>query len=621
MIGKLLGNRYEILEQLGGGGMAIVYKGRDTILNRLVTIKIMRPEYTSDEDFVRRFRREAQAVASLSHPNIVSIYDVGREEDIHYLVMEYVDGENLKTLIKREGVLSPARAVQIARQVSDALEHAHENNIVHRDVKPHNILITKTGRAKLTDFGIAREAGAATMTHTDTIMGSVHYLSPEQAKGEVAGPKSDIYSTGAVLYEMLTGAVPFTGDSPIAVALKHIQEVPPAMSGLQPGIPPALERLVMRAMEKNPDRRFAGAGEMSRLLEDSLLEDTGEATRFIPLDEDATRIIRTAELKTPAGNSRKQGKKGLGAGGWVAVVLLLGALIAVAAFAFTNFLYVPEVNVPNVKDMKLEEAKRLLAEEGLQDSVREEFHPTVQAGYVIKQDPEPDKPVKKNRIITLTVSKGQDLRTVPDVRNKGFVDAKIILAAEGFEIVEPYQEGYSDKVEKGLIYHQEPKELSKQPRGSKITVYVSKGPNQERKVPNLISLTQEQARLKLSEAGLQINTDLRWETSGEYLSGQVIAQDPLPDATVTEGTPVKLTLSNGPGPPPRVVRVHVTDTIPNDGRNHVVRITVTDVRGTNDAYVRTHAPGDEVVERVTYWGRATIKVFVDDNNVWEETLG
>ncbi|HHW43609.1 MAG TPA: Stk1 family PASTA domain-containing Ser/Thr kinase, partial [Desulfotomaculum sp.] len=302
MIGKQLGNRYEILEQLGGGGMAIVYKGRDTFLNRLVTIKMLRPEFSSDQDFTRRFRREAQAVASLSHPHIVSIYDVGQEEGVQYLVMEYVDGEDLKTLIRREGALDAERAVQIALQVLEALEHAHENNIVHRDIKPHNILLTKSGRAKLTDFGIAREATAATVTQTDTIVGSVHYLSPEQARGEVAGPKSDIYSLGVVLYEMLTGTVPFAGDSPISVAIKHIQEEPEPPSRRNPAIPPALEQVVLRALAKNPGQRFASAREMAIHLEDIFRGNAEEATRFIPVDEMATRVIK------PAGQSWKRAR-------------------------------------------------------------------------------------------------------------------------------------------------------------------------------------------------------------------------------------------------------------------------------------------------------------------------
>lgn len=621
MLGKMLGNRYEILERLGGGGMAIVYKGRDTILNRLVTIKVLRPEYTTDDDFVRRFRREAQSVASLSHPNIVSIYDVGTEDNIQYLVMEYIDGENLKTVIKREGALPPERAVQIAGQICDALEHAHENKIVHRDVKPHNILITKTGRAKLTDFGIAMEAGAATMTGTDTIVGSVHYLSPEQARGEQAGPKSDIYSIGAVLYEMLAGIVPFSGDSPIAVALKHVQQEPPPINGIRRGIPVPLEQVVYKALEKNPDRRFESAGEMSRVLQNSITDDDVDATRYIPMDEEATRIIRGADLKSVA-PGKPAPKKRLTRGGWLGLLALLGILIAGAAFAFNIFINVPEVNVPSVKGMTEEDARFTLESHGLQVAVKKEYHATVQEGYVIDQDLEPGRPVKKNRLVTITVSKGQDLRTVPSIIGLTPIDAKIKLSSAGFELNEPALEDYNDQVEAGKIFKQDPGAQDKALRGSKVTVYVSKGRNTEVQVPDLTGLNQETAANKLAELKLQVHPDVAWENSGDYLRGQVIGQEPQPGTPLAEGGQVKLTLSNGPGPPVREVRVNVPRSkIPNDGQNHTVRIQVIDVQGTRDAYISEHPPGDNVViEGIKYWGKATIKVYVDDNIVGEEQM-
>ncbi len=618
MLGKMMGNRYEILEQLGGGGMAIVYKGRDTILNRLVTIKVLRPEYTTDEDFVRRFRREAQSVASLSHPNIVSIYDVGTEDDIQYLVMEYIDGENLKTVIKREGALPPERAVQIARQICDALEHAHENKIVHRDVKPHNILITKTGRAKLTDFGIAMEAGTATMTGTDTIVGSVHYLSPEQARGEQAGPKSDIYSTGVVLYEMLAGTVPFSGDSPIAVALKHVQQDPPPMDRIRQGIPGPLGHVVYKALEKNPDRRFVSAGEMSLVLQNSIADDDVDATRYIPLDEEATRIIRGADLKYAVEGKPGQ-KKRLTRGGWLALMVLLGILIAGAAFAFNIFINVPEVEVPSVKDMTEEDARFTLESHGLKVAVKKEYHPTIQEGYVISQDLEPGRPVKKNRLVTITVSKGQDLKTVPSIIGLTVIDAKIKLSSAGFEINEPPLEDYNDQVDEGKIFKQEPGALEKALRGSKVTVYVSKGKNTEVQVPDLTGQTQESAVSKLTELNLQIHPAVTWENSVDYFRGQVIGQEPQPGTLLAQGGQVKLTLSNGPGPVAKKVDVEVKD-IPDDGQNHWVRIEVTDVKGTRDAYVNEHPPGSTVKKSVEFWGKATIKVYVDNKEVWAEPV-
>lgn len=226
MIGKILEGRYEILDELGGGGMARVYRGQDRLLHRFVTIKILREQFASDQDFLTRFQKEAQAVARLSHPNVVSIYDVGQEDGIHYLIMEYVEGRSLKEVISERGQLPPREAVDIALQICDALEHAHENGIIHRDIKPHNILITRNGRVKVTDFGIAQAASEATMAYGGTMIGSVHYLAPEQARGGLTGPAADIYSFGIVLYEMLTGELPFKGETPVAVAIKHIQETP-----------------------------------------------------------------------------------------------------------------------------------------------------------------------------------------------------------------------------------------------------------------------------------------------------------------------------------------------------------------------------------------------------------
>ncbi len=617
MIGRQLGNRYEILEQLGGGGMAIVYKGRDTFLNRLVTIKVLRPEFSSDKEFTRRFRREAQAVASLSHPNIVSIYDVGQEDGIQYLVMEYVDGEDLKTVIRREGALPPDKAVQIACQVLEALEHAHENNIVHRDIKPHNILITKSGRAKLTDFGIAREATAATVTQADTIVGSVHYLSPEQARGEVAAPQSDIYSLGVVLYEMLTGSVPFTGDNPISVAIKHIQEEPEPPSRRNPAVPPALEQVVLRAMQKNSHLRFATAREMARHLEDLLFQDGEEATRFIPLDDMATRVLKPAEWSGEKGMRRRK----LRPAGWVALAVLLMALLAGGALALNSYLKgPPAVNVPLVVNMKLSDAQALLAQYGLQTAVRKEHHPQVPEGYVIAQDIGPqDAPVKPPRVITLTVSLGPDLRVVPDLYRLSLEEARIRLTEKGLVLAETVQKGYDDNVPPNLIFQQSPAAGERVAPNSRVTVYLSLGPKpRQSEVPDLTGLTREQARARLAESNLSLDENVQWVESTDYFQNQVVSQDPPGGTMVNQGTSVKVTLSKGPGPIPKEARVKVP--VPNDGQVHQIKIVVTDVRGTSVAYVNSHEPGDTVETTVRYYGSATIQVYVDNRLVKQKSL-
>lgn len=617
MIGMLLGNRYEILEQLGGGGMAIVYKGRDTILNRLVTIKLMRPEYTSDEDFVRRFSREAQSVAKLSHPNIVSIYDVGRENEIHYLVMEYVDGEDLRSIIKREGFLEPAKAVRIASQVCDALEHAHESNIVHRDVKPHNILITRYGRAKLTDFGIAREASTATVTTTDTILGSVHYISPEQARGEVSDQKSDIYSLGVVLYEMLTGTVPFSGDSPIAIALKHIQSEPEPLIDRKPGIPVALERSVMRALHKDPLKRFMSASEMSSHLDEAMMGDDSDVTRIITVDREDMLAIRSSR-HNPMDSEKKVRR--ISFAGWTLLFILAALLTGSAIYGYYQFVNVPEVKVPSVVNKPLKEAEDILVAKGLKIKVIEQFNNDILEGYVSAQDTGPnDPPVKKNRVITLTVSKGADFRTVPNLINIPIVDARVKLAGEGF-LIEELPEEFNRDFGKGVIFSQQPDAGTRALRGSKITVSISKGTDPVgSRVPDLKGLTIDQVRIKLREQKLELDPNIIYQYSTEFMRGQIVQQEPVAGEQVMEGTLVRINVSNGPGPSARDATVYVGE-IPDDGKPHVVKINVTDMRGSNDVYIKTHKPGDQIKETVRYWGRATIRVYIDEKLVREQIL-
>ena len=286
MIGQILGNRYELIEKVGGGGMALVYKARCKLLNRFVAVKILRPDFTNDEEFIKRFKIEAQAAASLSHPNIVSIYDVGNEEDIHYIVMEYIDGATLKEYIEEKGALDWKEAVNISIQICLAIKHAHENNIVHRDIKPHNILFTKEGMIKVTDFGIARAVTSSTITMVGGTIGSVHYFSPEQARGGFTDEKSDIYSLGIVLYELLTGTLPFNGDTPVSVAIKHIQEEPEEPINMNSQIPIGVNDIVKKAIQKDQNSRYQKASD--------LLDDL-----YKVLDKPSTQFLKRQILKIP----------------------------------------------------------------------------------------------------------------------------------------------------------------------------------------------------------------------------------------------------------------------------------------------------------------------------------
>lgn len=593
--------------------MAIIYKGRDTFLNRLVTVKVLRPEFTSDEDFVKRFRREAQAVASLSHPNIVSIYDVGREDQVQYLVMEYVEGDNLKNLIRSQGPLSPERAAEIALQVSEALQHAHENNIVHRDVKPQNILITKTGRAKLTDFGIAREATSATLTQTDTIVGSVHYLSPEQARGETAGPRSDIYSMGVVLYEMATGALPFQGDSPIAVALKHIQDEPARPAQLNPAVTPGMEKIIARSMAKAPADRYGSAREMAADLQ-------GMSAPFTPgpaapvTDEFATRVIPAVKPAketvppTPEGD-RAARRRPL----WIWLAAGFLGLLVVGAAAFQYYMNVPVVKMPAVEGKTIDEAQRILTGQGIKNEniiISRSTHPTVTLGRVISQEPAPDTLVKVTRSVTLIVSNGPEARIVPSVIGKTLSEARIILSQYDLSVVEPPQEKPSNDIPVGVVMDQEPKPESKLSKGSGVVLFISKGPEpQNRVVPDLVGLPLDKARAELEKVKLKLDEDVTRVTSRDYPQGYVISQNPAKGIEVSEGTTVLVTVSSGPGPARRLARVEART--PDDGKEHEVRIVVNDVKGSSEVHIDTYGPDERVVKEVPYYGKATVQVFID----------
>ncbi|ACV63117.1 serine/threonine protein kinase with PASTA sensor(s) [Desulfofarcimen acetoxidans DSM 771] len=631
MIGKRLGDRFEIIEQLGGGGMAVVYKGRDTLLHRLVTIKVLRPEFASDEEFVKSFRREARAIASLSHPNIVNIHDVGQEDHIQYLVMEYIDGDNLKNLIKKMGALSTHQAVQIALQVCAALEHAHENNIVHRDVKPHNILITNNGKAKLTDFGIAAETTAATMTHTDTIVGSVHYLSPEQAQGEEAGSKSDIYSLGVVLYEMLTGTLPFTGDNPIAIALKHIKDVPVPLRNIKPDISNKLQDVVLKAISKNPEHRQSSARELALELqaaETTLPAKTGDldATLIIPVDDFNTRLIPVTKVRSTGAKdsgenhnsvitSQNKSKRPLT---WVAVILVLIGLAIGGTLVFRNILTVPDVTLIDVTNDTANEAITRLNQAGFPDVRTEEKYDLKEKGKVVSQNPAPNTIVKKGRTILLYISKGPEMKTVPNLLGKSRQEASIEISNKGFVMAES-DPVFSSDIEKDKVAVQSPLANQTAAMGSKISVSFSKGPQIiTHEMPNLIGKNLDEAQSQLQQLKLNSTDGITRQSSDQYLPDQVITQTPTQGSSVQEGSSVSLVVSNGPGPTPKDATVEFKVT--NDGKEHNVRIQVTDIRGTKEPYNAVHASGEAVSKTVRYYGKANIIVYIDDINVFEKSM-
>ncbi|MEW6446986.1 MAG: PASTA domain-containing protein [Bacillota bacterium] len=598
MLDRVIGDRYKIIQELGGGGMALVYLGEDLALNRRVTIKVLRDEYARDEDFVRRFRREARSVASLSHPNIVSVFDVGCTDGVHYLVMEYVEGRNLKSLIK-EGRISISSALQIASNICDALEHAHKRGIVHRDVKPHNILVTPEGRAKLTDFGIARAVSSGTVSATKALLGSVQYISPEQARGEPADARSDIYSLGAVLYEMLTGRPPFSGDNPVAVAIKHIQDNPTPVNQVNPAVPNAVATVVEKAMAKNPNLRYQSVTAMA--------EDIINLLNDLPDVDCPTKPL-----------NKVSNKRRLKPAGYIAIALCFALLLIAGWWGLKWYVYVPEVSVPDVQGKTVEAAERTLNNHGLRCQVQEINSSEVEKGRVIKQDIEPGSQVKRGRLITLLVSLGPQMLTVPDVRNKLLQDAELVLVNEGFTVGNK-KEVFHDRVSEGMVINQNPAPGTSMPKDSPVNLVISKGRQPVLKpVPELVGLVLAAAREKLDQAGFVLSDNIKREESTQYLPGYVCAQKPAPGTNLETGATVEVTVSDGPGPVPKEATVYLQ--VPDDGQDHNVRITINDARGFTEAYNSTHAAGERVVQAVTYYGEAAISVYVDNKMVREETL-
>lgn len=641
-VGSCLGNRYEIMEKIGEGGMAEVYRGQDALLNRAVAIKVLRPQYANDQEFVERFRREAQAAASLSHPNIVSIFDVGQDGGIYYIVMEYIRGENLKEIIRKDAPLAPLKVAEIGIQICDALSCAHQNGVIHRDVKPHNILITKDGRVKVTDFGIARAANSTSLTETGIIIGSVHYFSPEQAKGAPVGLASDLYSLGIILYELLTGRVPFSGESPIATALQHINGTATDVCQLNRDVPAALEKIVMRALEKDPKKRYRSASEFSRALKsfitsfdekhqvqgDTIIlkrEDYGELFDVERVEDDDFMAAKKGNRKKRSKSKKQSGSifKGL-----VSFLILMGIFAFLAVWGFQKIpalLYVPEVAVPNVEGKPLVEAERLLKDRRLVPKVwREIYDPDVPRGNIIDQTPGPDDIVKANRTILLTVSKGPEMVQVPDLRGKSLREAEIALSSQGLIMGTKEYKNFPG-VEEGLIAAQNPIALSKVKSGTKIDLTLSRG-SAMAKVPDLMGLSDVEAEQKLIRAGFLKGTVIE-DYSGQVPKGKVMAQDPPPGEDFPVGAKVDFMLSKGSGTndndTPKsqgdspgsgwMTGYNVTIVIPPGPSRQRVRIVVQDVFGEREAYNEIHRPGDRILKYLQGTGNVKIRVFIDGN--------
>lgn len=565
---KLLAGRYELLTKIGEGGMAVVYKAKDRLLNRYVAIKILRPEFTKDEQFVENFKRESQAAAGLQHPNIVAVYDVGRSGNINYIVMELIDGRPLSELIREKAPFHYKMAIKIAKQVAAALSLAHQHNIIHRDVKPHNIMITKDGIAKLTDFGIAQAVSDTTMVaDTNKIIGSVHYFSPEQARGAHVDERSDIYSLGIVIYEMLTAKVPYDGENPVEVALKHFNEDMVKPSRLVAGIPPALEKLVLKATAKSPQNRFGSADELLEELNniEYITHMVGEAALFPPKDAYEDRRDRKSEEKNrgqqaegqpnrpKAGREEKpdsyfageKGKKNkrkawlLGglAGG---VLLLMLALILLPRLLGNG----GQIEVPDVREKSFEDARTILEAKGLkiEKAETEVASEKIPKGFVVSQNPAKGEKVKPDRVITVTLSSGQDVLKVPKLTGKSYEEAKQLLSDMGLQITKG-ESIASDQVEKDKIAMQYPEAGTEVAKQDIITVNLSSGPG-DAVVPKLVGkafTSEADIEALLQQHGYKLGA-VTYEESYET-PGTIIKQSPDAGVTAKKDTPVDIVIS------------------------------------------------------------------------------
>ncbi len=629
--GMFIADRYEILGKIGAGGMSDVYKAKDHVLGRFVAIKVLKQEFSEDVNFVTKFRTEAQSAGGLEHPNIVNIYDVGSEDGMHYIVMEYVEGITLKTYIEKKGQLSFKEAISIAIQVGRGIEAAHNKHIVHRDIKPQNIMISTEGKVKVTDFGIARAATSNTIN--SDVMGSVHYASPEQARNGFVDGKSDIYSLGIVMYEMVTGRVPFDGDTTVAVAIQHLQEEMVAPSAYAPDLPISLEKIILKCTQKNPDRRYQDMGELLLDLKKALISPNEDFVTMVPLsNQDKTRVIGDDELaqinektgrvqlkdtdyeeeddeeeeedeeaEDEDGILNPKMEKAVTIMGIAAAVIIIGIIIFIVGNLFGVFKFGSsknpstetetqtetetetsttksegqKVTMVDVTNMTLDEAKAALEKIGLsvvQDGTTSSD--TIEENKIVTQSVEKDTQVAKGTTVKVTLSSGAGTIAIPDVKNISSTEAQQKLTSQGFVVSTDYD--YSDTVQQDYVISMNPEAGTAAKKGDTVTLILSRG-TAPVQVPDVLNKPQADAQNELSAAGLSVSV-----ASSEYndtvAEGCVISQSIVGGKVVDRGTSISITVSLGK----KSVYYTCSKTIeiPDDGNEYTkVDIVLTDDNG------------------------------------------
>lgn len=632
----ILDSRYEIIKEIGVGGMAKVYKAKDRLLDRYVAIKILKDQYAEDDEFSKKFNNEAQSAAKLSHINIVNVYDIGKDmlngKLIQYIVMEYVEGETLKDLIDREKVLENHDIIDYSTQIAQALKSAHDSGIVHRDIKPQNILIDKYGLCKVTDFGIARVSSNATITYTSSILGTVHYISPEQAKGKIVDLKSDLYSLGAVMYEMATGRVPFDADNSVGIAVMHIQDDPIPPREINPNLSKHLNYIIMKLLKKDPTERFQNASELIEALDDESLvkgEDTFEDTARIPIvvpkkesyqepiEEDREAVyVSTGEEK----NKKKKKKTSIKI--WP-LALLAFILVAVVYF-FSSRNSTDEIEVPTVVNLTEEQAVEQLEKRGFRANIaRNAESDEYEKGKVMSQDPDASTRAKKGTIVNLVISSGREI-SVPELKNMNLSQAEETLKDLGLKIGTTSTD-YSNTVDKDLVIRQEPSSGAKVQSGTEINLVISVGKEDTTeiiKVGNYVGMSEKDAIATARNNHLRVrNVDYQYSSSID--KGHVISQSIGAETEVTENSAIDFVISLGEeekkSSPNREVEIRLN--VATDKENFNVKIYKVDNKGNRSdlLYNDYHTASDlnengVLVLKFMSMSGTSVEVLVDDES-------
>ena len=645
--GRLLGNRYEIIEKIGSGGMATVYKAKCHVLNRYVAVKILRDEFTTDEEFIKRFEVEAQSAASITHPNIVSVYDVGVDGNLYYIVMELIKGKTLKEIIVEEkGPLPWKWSVNIASQIASALEIAHKNHIIHRDIKPHNIIITEDGVAKVTDFGIAKAVSNSTITAFGTTIGSVHYFSPEHARGGFTDEKSDLYSLGVVMYEMLTGKVPFDADTPVSIALKHMQEDPKPPIELNPNIPSAVNDIIMKALRKDTNLRYQNATAMLLDLKRALKEPNGDFVDDNDYAEDfPTQRISTIDIENERISSNRAQKNGKKPNKFVEFIKTHKALSAIiglillfiitigATIGISNATRPKDVAIPNLVGKTVDEAKKILEENKLTYVEEESTYSTeYEAGQIISQTPPfvEGRKIKQKTEVKVVVSLGTEKTKVPKL--KGLTKEEAEDAADGAKIKLEFIEETSKTVEAGIIIKQEIDTDTEVNAGDTVKVYISIGTGiKQVAVTSVLYQDEATAKQNLEDLGLKVTVE--YDEDKTRGNGVVLKQSISSGTTVDEGSAITITVNKLVEKKSATIYVNMKSitggyeekTNENNDDNNTTTSKPSSIKKT--AKLRIEANGETIYNKdvdknetkfntgnnkVTGTGVVTVKVYIDD---------